>query len=111
MRIALFALALSVMGIAAASEIRVEPEIQLTGPKAERLKGTGRAKRVRHVELDAPSAAELALVAAPRKSGVPRQIGFPRAVAALDDDLAIGRALQWEKLEGAASVAAVEVTS
>jgi len=111
-------LALGSMGPAAAQDfgsgptIRVEPETPTpaVAPKAAAA-GQARASHAVLFALPAPSTGELAQLEAPRKAGVPMQIGFPRPIPALEGDDAMGHALAWETLPDGARVAAISVTS
>ena len=72
--------------------IRVEPEVAAApAPKSAAGKEKPRASHRTFVELAAASAKERSELEAPRKAGVPMQIGFPRPIAALQDEDGTGR--------------------
>src|SRR5437879_3772414 len=98
-------------GAASAAVSRAEPKLQprttSPAPLPARHASPG---RVFPVTLGPPSAEELAQIRPPSK-GMPLQVGFGRAVAALREPAGLKGVLAWDELPGGGRVAAISITS
>jgi lysyl endopeptidase len=95
----------------AGSDLRAEPETQPPAAKAQAV-SRAVATHVRSITLGAFTP-DLAKSAAPANgmAGTPVQVGYPRAVAALENTSAVASMLAWEPLANGGSVAAYSVTT
>ena len=100
-------------GGAGGAGIRAEPEVQpdiapAPAIKARRSPSTG----IPNVSLEESAADAFATkILVPQKTGAPLQVGFGRAVAALESDVAMGELISWEHAPGGPWIGAISVTS